>query len=99
MHGDIDAVGARDLLARGFEIRGAARGEVQVASFRRRQLGDAEADAARAAGDERGASLQIQIHGDSSMRNDCRMLPQAKMPAPERRRNPRTAPASWISAA
>jgi len=42
-----------DFLARGFEIGGAARGEMEIAAFGCEQLRDAEADAARAAGDER----------------------------------------------
>ena len=51
-----------ELAARRFEIGGAARSEMQVAAFRGKRLRDAEADSARAAGDERGTSFELQVH-------------------------------------
>jgi hypothetical protein len=49
-------------LARRFEICGAARGEVQIAAFSRKGLRSTITDAARAAGNQCGASFEIQFH-------------------------------------
>ncbi len=63
VHGDVDLVlGSEIVFRRGERLR-AAGSEMQIDAFGGQRFGDAVADAARAASNERGASFEVEFHG------------------------------------
>ena len=62
MHSHVDFVFGGKIFFRGSESLRAARGELQTTAFGGERFGDAVTDAARAAGGERGAPLEIEFH-------------------------------------
>src|SRR2546430_1143123 len=57
-----DAVLLAQPLRRRLEERFVAGGKMQVAAFRRHELGDDEADALRGAGDQDGLAFEVDVH-------------------------------------
>jgi hypothetical protein len=62
MHGDLDAVLLGETLSQLLHRCIVARGEMQVAAFRRHVFGDDESDALGGAGDEHGFAFEIDVH-------------------------------------
>ena len=58
----LDTVVGDEFGPRTLQVQFRARRKVKVAPFGRQHLGDAAADALRAAGDQRRLSVQLQIH-------------------------------------
>ena len=61
MTGRLDVVTGADVLRGLVELRGGARGEVNVAAFRGQRMGDGKADALRGAGDECRSAGKIEV--------------------------------------